>query len=85
MTIYLDAFPPGTLSTANIKRAHNRLRKRFERHGLRGSLLIGGTEVKWDSATRPWILHVHLLAIGVPPAGWKRLRKALRAAGPKFP
>ena len=49
------------------------------------SLLIGGTEVNWDSADRSWILHVHLLAIGVPPAAWKRLRKALRGVGTKFP
>ena len=26
-----------------------------------------------------------MLAIGVPPAAWKKLKKALRGAGPKFP
>ena len=53
--------------------------------GFAGSLLIGSTEAKWDSATRSWVLHVHVLAIGVAPAAWKRLKKALRGAGPKFP
>src|SRR5580700_10740924 len=68
-TIFLGTFPVGTLATADVKRARDRLRKRLERSGFAGSLLIGGTEVEWDSATRTWILHVHLLAIGVSPAG----------------
>jgi hypothetical protein len=83
--IYLETFPAGMLSRANIKRALNRLRKQLERSGFGESILIGGTEVSWDSATRSWILHVHLLAIGVPAAAWTRLRKALRGVGPKFP
>ena len=84
-TIFLETFPVGTLAAADVKRAHNRLRKRLERSGFGESILIGGTEVEWDSATRTWILHVHLLAIGAPPAAWKRLRRALRGVGPKFP
>jgi hypothetical protein len=84
-TIYLDSFALGKLVEADIKRVHDRLRKLLHRTGFAGSLLIGSTEAKWDSATRSWLLHVHVLAIGVPPAAWKRLRKALRGAGPKFP
>src|SRR6202042_1871009 len=84
-TIYLDSFPAGKLVEADIKRAQGRLRKLLHRTGFAGSLLIGSTEAKWDSATRSWVLHVHVLAIGVPPAAWKRFRKALRGAGPKFP
>ena len=84
-TIFLETFPVGTLAAADVKRAHNRLRKRLERGGFGESILIGGTEVEWDSATRMWILHVHLLAIGVPSAAWKKLRKALRGVGPKSP
>ena len=49
-TLYLATFPAGKLATANIKREHERLRKRLQRSGLAGSLLIGGTEVGWDSA-----------------------------------
>ncbi len=84
-TIFLEAFPAGTLATAVVKRAHDRLRKRLRRSGFEGSHLIGGTEVSWDSATRSWTLHIHVLAIGVPPAAWTRLRKALRGVGPKYP
>jgi hypothetical protein len=84
-TIYLETFPAGTLDTADVKRAHNRLRKRLERYGFGRSVLIGGTEVRWDSAAKSWTLHVHVLAIGVPPAAWKSLRRALRGTGPKFP
>jgi hypothetical protein len=84
-TIFLEAFPVGTLTTADVKRAHNRLRKRLERSGFDRSHLIGGTEVSWDSADRSWILHVHVLTIGVPAAAWVRLRKALRGVGPKYP
>ena len=84
-TIYLDSFPAGKLVGADIKRAHDRLRKRLHRYGFGGSLLLGGTEVNWDSAANLWTLHVHLLAIGVPPTAWKRLKKALRGVGPKYP
>jgi hypothetical protein len=85
VTIFLGAFPAGTLATADVKRAHDRLRKQLERSGFGGSILIGGAEVNWDSANKVWELHVHLLSIGVPPAAWKRLRSALHGAGPKFP
>jgi hypothetical protein len=84
-TIFLEAVPARKLATAKIERAHNRLRKQLVRNGFKGSHLVGGTEVEWDSATRTWILHVHLLAIGVPPAAWKRLRRTLRGVGPKYP
>jgi hypothetical protein len=84
-TIYLATYPAGTLTAAGVNRERDRLRKRLERNGFGDSILIGGIEVNWDSATRSWILHVHVLAIGVAPAAWKRLKKALRDAGPKFP
>ena len=77
-TIFLDSFAVGKLVEADIKRVHDRLRKLLHRTGFAGSLLIGSTEAKWDSAIRSWVLHLHVLAIGVPPAVWKRLRKALR-------
>lgn len=84
-TIFLGAFPVGTLATADVKRARDRLRKYLKRNGFKGSHLFGWIEANWDSATRTWILHVHLLAIRVPPAAWKRLRRALRRVGPKYP
>ena len=84
-TIYLGTYPAGTLGTVSINRERDRLRKRLERTGFGESILIGGIEVNWDGAAKSWVLHVHVLAIGVPPAAWKRLKKALRGAGPKFP
>ena len=84
-TIHLATLPAGMLATAVVKRAHDRLRKRLERSGFDRSLLVGGTEVNWDSAGRSWILHAHLLAIGVPPSAWAKLRNALRGSGTKFP
>ena len=84
-TIYLKTFPAGTLATGDVDRELGRLRKSLKRNGFKGSHLIGGTEVNWDSANKVWELHVHLLAIGVPPAAWKSLRAALHGVGPKFP
>jgi hypothetical protein len=84
-TIFLDSFPAGKLVDADIKRAHDRLRKRLHRSGFGRSLLLGGTEINWDGAAKSWTLHIHLLAIGVPPAAWKRLSSALRGIGPKYP
>ena len=83
--IYLGAFPAGTLATANVDRELGRLRKQLARNGFQGSHLIGGTEVNWDSANKICELHVHLLAIGVPPVAWKRLRRASAASGQSFP
>jgi hypothetical protein len=84
-TVHLATFPAGMLADADIKLALDRLRKRLERSGFDRSLLVGGTEVNWDSADRSWILHAHLLAIGVPPLAWVKLRNALRGSGTKFP
>jgi hypothetical protein len=84
-TIYLGTYLAGTLATASMNRERDRLRKRLERAGFGESILIGGIEVNWDSAAKSWVLHVHVLAMGVRPAAWKRLKGALRGAGPKFP
>jgi hypothetical protein len=84
-TIFLGTYPAGTLAAVSINRERDRLRKSLKRNGFEGSHLIGGIEVNWDSANKVWELHVHLLAIGVPPAAWKSLRAALQGVGPKFP
>jgi hypothetical protein len=80
-TIYFDEFPPGELHRADLQRAHDLLRQRFNRAGLGGatltrpgrSTLVGGTEVAWQARHRRWLLHVHLLAICVTEADWGRL------------
>lgn len=84
-TIYLATFPAGTLAAANIAREHDRLRKRLKRNGFGESILIGGTEANWDSTENVWILHVHLLAIGVPPPRGRGSAGRCAASGRSFP
>jgi hypothetical protein len=83
--IHLATYPAGSLGTANIKRAHERLRKQLQRDGFTGSILIGGTEAGWSEKHKVWVLHLHLLAIGVPEEAWERLRAALGGSGPAIP
>ncbi len=72
-TIYLDRFPAGQLVHADLKRAHDFLRQRFNRAALTGSIFVGGTEAAWQVRRQRWLLHAHLLAIGVPEAAWDKL------------
>jgi hypothetical protein len=81
-TIYLRAFPAGELGAADLELAHGALRKTLQRSGFQGSILIGGTEIAWLAKQNLWILHSHLLAIGVQQADWDRLRGALPDASP---
>lgn len=80
-TIYLRAFLAGRLHAADLKLAQAALRKTLQRTGFKGSILVGGTEVAWLARHDRWILHCHLLAVGVPGDAWDRLRKALPDAG----
>jgi hypothetical protein len=84
-TIYVGRFPAGQLVTANLKCAHDFLRKRFDRAGLTGSILVGGTEVTWQAKRGSWLLHVHLLAIGVPETAWGQLDQAWANSGTDDP
>ena len=84
-TIFLDAVEAGSLPDASLKQAHAALRKRLDRSEFRGSVLVGGTEAAWIAADRHWILHLHLLAIGVRPDSWERLRAKLGDYGPAVP
>ncbi len=81
-TIYLGAFAAGQLHTVDVNLAHGSLRKKLHRSEFAGSILTGGTEVAWLERTQRWILHVHLLAIGVLEEDWVRLRESLPAADP---
>ena len=81
-TIYLRAFLAGQLHAADLKLAQAALRKTLQRAGFKGSILIGGTEVAWLAKDGLWILHCHLLAIGVPGDAWDRLREVLPDARP---
>ncbi len=81
-TIYLRAFPAGELEAADLKLAHGALRKTLQRSDFEGLILIGGTEISWLARHNLWILHCHLLAIGVLQADWVRLRESLPNVSP---
>ena len=65
VTLYLDEFPAGELRKADIAKLHTALRARLRRCGFSGSMIIGGTEVRFDTAGGSWLLHVHLLVANV--------------------
>jgi hypothetical protein len=85
VTAYLATIPAGSLSCVRIKDEHLKFRKRLERLGFHGSLLIGGTEAAWKQEERVWILHLHILAIGVDPTAWEKLRKTMGNTGRAIP
>ncbi len=70
------------MEAAELKLEHGALRKTLQRSGFEGSVLIGGTEIAWLNKHNLWILHCHLLAIGVLQADWDRLRESLPDAKP---
>jgi hypothetical protein len=74
-TIFLESVGAGALPDVDMKKAHAMLRKRLDRSGFRGAILIGGTEASWIARDRRWIVHAHLLAIGARPSEWRRLRE----------
>jgi hypothetical protein len=71
-TLCLATYESGDLEEADVGRNHEQARQRLNRAGLRGAVLIGGTEVAWKNGR--WLLHLHLLAIGVEKADWRSLR-----------
>ena len=82
-TIYMRALPAGELEAADLKLAQGALRKTLQRSGFEGSILIGGTEIAWIARHNLWILHCHLLAIGVLKADWDRLREVAARCEPR--
>jgi hypothetical protein len=77
-TLCLASYESGDLKEADIGQNHEQARQRLNRAGFRGAVLIGGTEAAWKNGH--WLLHLHLLAIGVEKADWR----ALRARWPRF-
>ena len=84
-TIYLSLFGPGSLANADVPRAREMLRKRLDRAGFKGAIVVGGIEVAWQEKWQRWLLHVHVLAIGVDAVAWKRLAAALEDSGTAKP
>lgn len=75
VTIYLASAAEGGLVSLDIKREQMRLRKRLQRLGCTGAILIGGTEVNYQARHSRWVLHMHLLAVDVPSEVWSNLRE----------
>jgi hypothetical protein len=72
VTVYLATIPEVELPQVRICDEHKKIRKRMERLGFQG-VLIGGTEGAWDAKQRAWILHLHILSIGIERAKWEAL------------
>jgi hypothetical protein len=80
-TIYLKLFAPGFLKGADLRRAHEMLRKRLDRADFKGAVVVGGIEVAWQEKHQRWLLHAQLLAIDVAAQAWKQLEAALKNSG----
>jgi hypothetical protein len=84
-TIYLRLFLPGSLADADVQGTRDLLRKRLDRAGFKGAIAVGGIEVAWQAKWQRWLLHVHVLAVGVDPSAWERLEAALKDSGTDEP
>ena len=84
-TIYLGLFPPDSLGDADVRRTHEMFRKRLDRAGFKGAIVAGGIEVAWQENWQRWLLHAHVLAIGVDANAWRRLEAALEDSGTADP
>jgi hypothetical protein len=84
-TIYLGLFPPDSLGDADVGRTHEMFRKRLDRAGFKGAIVVGGIEVAWQENWQRWLLHAQVLAIGVDADAWDRLETALEDSGTADP
>jgi hypothetical protein len=84
-TIYLGLYRPGFLAVADVRRAQEMFRKRLDRAGFKRAIVVGNIEVAWQAHWQRWLLHAHVLAIGVDPHAWKRLEAALEKSGTADP
>jgi hypothetical protein len=72
-TVYLERYDTGTLSNASLGTVHAGFRKKIERSGFGGAIIIGGTEVTYRPEPNDWLLHLHLLSIGASEQAWEGL------------
>jgi hypothetical protein len=78
VTIYLDTIEAGELANTDLKKTRETLKKRVDRAGFKGAVLVGGIEVSWNAKEKHWLLHVHLFAAGASEDMWKKLREVYR-------
>jgi hypothetical protein len=84
-TIYLDLFDPGSLGRADLPRTREMFRKRLDRAGFKGAIVVGGIEVAWQENHQRWLLHAQVLAIGVDAQAWRQLEADLDQSGTADP
>ena len=60
-------------------------RKRLDRAGFKDAIVAGGIEVAWQENHQRWLLHAHVLAIGVAAHAWQQLEAALEKSGTADP
>ena len=84
-TIYLGLFEPDSLADADVRRTHEMFRKRLDRAGFKGAIVVGGIVVAWQENHQRWLLHAQVLAIGVDANAWRRLEAALEDSGTADP
>jgi hypothetical protein len=84
-TIYLDFFPSGSLGQADLSHIREMFRKRLDRAGFKPAIVAGGIEVAWQANYQRWLLHAHVLAIGVDPQAWQQLEAVLAKSGTADP
>lgn len=76
LTAYLEHQPLGQLLQVDLRLVKESLRKRLDRYGLKGSIFAGGIEAAWQARHERWLIHAHLLAIGVDDDDWAKLEEA---------
>jgi hypothetical protein len=84
-TIYLSLIRPGCLAAVDVPRAREMFRKRLDRAGFKGAIVVGGIEVVWQENWQRWLLHAHAVAIGVDADAWEQLEAALEDSGTAKP
>jgi hypothetical protein len=72
VTVYIADIPSGRLRHVRLRKVKKNFQKRLERKGIRG-VLVGGIEPQWDARKKVWILHFHILSIGVTEGQWDRV------------
>ena len=84
-TIYLSLIRPGCLAAVDVPRGREMFRKRLDRAGFKSAIVVGGIEVAWQENWQRWLLHAHVVAIGVDADAWEQLEAALEDSGTTKP